>query len=119
MNQGILNSGFIPEVICEQLPGGFEDIELLAEELPKVLANEHISMLCCPAEPVWEMATAPCLSPKKNGPFRTCCIATKEAMERLESETLERCFEILQGKKVIIKSLDPRLLKQNHSVVFQ
>ena len=44
---------------------------------------------------------------------------TKEAMERLESETLERCFEILQGKKVIIKSLDPRLLKQNHSVVFQ
>ena len=43
MNQDILNSGFIPEVICEQLPGGFEDIELLAEELPKVLANEQIT----------------------------------------------------------------------------
>ena len=39
MNQDILNSGFIPEVICEQLLEGFEDIELLAEELPKVLAN--------------------------------------------------------------------------------
>ena len=44
---------------------------------------------------------------------------TKEAMERLEHETLERCFEILQGKKVLIKSSDPRLLKQNHAVVFQ
>ena len=43
MNQDILNSGFIPEVICEQLPEGFEDIELLAEELPKVLANEQIT----------------------------------------------------------------------------
>ena len=43
MNQDILNSGFIPEVICEQLPGDFEDIELLAEELPKVLANEQIT----------------------------------------------------------------------------
>ena len=44
---------------------------------------------------------------------------TKEAMDRLETETLERSFEILQGKKVLIKSLDPRLLKQSHSVVFQ
>ena len=35
MNKDILNSGFIPEVICEQLPGGFEDIELLAEEYQK------------------------------------------------------------------------------------
>ena len=43
MNQDILNSGFIPEVICEQLLEGFEDIELLAEELPKVLANEQIT----------------------------------------------------------------------------
>ena len=34
MNQDILNSGFIPEVICEQLPEGFEEIELLAKELP-------------------------------------------------------------------------------------
>ena len=43
MNLDILNSGFIPKVICEQLPEGFEDIELLAEELPKVLANEQIT----------------------------------------------------------------------------
>ena len=28
MNEDILNIGFIPEVICEQLPGDFEDIEL-------------------------------------------------------------------------------------------
>ena len=44
---------------------------------------------------------------------------TKEAMNRLETETLERSFEILQGKKVLIKSLDPRLLNQSDSVVFQ
>ena len=43
MNLDILNSGFIPKVICEQLPEGFEDIELLAGELPKVLANEQIT----------------------------------------------------------------------------
>tara|TARA_B100001057_G_scaffold78877_2_gene74075 strand:- start:2164 stop:3279 length:1116 start_codon:yes stop_codon:yes gene_type:complete len=43
MNLDILNSGFVPKVICEQLPEGFEDIELLAEELPKVLANEQIT----------------------------------------------------------------------------
>ena len=44
---------------------------------------------------------------------------TKEAMDRLETETLERCFEILQGKRVLIKSLDPRLRNQSHSVFFQ
>ncbi len=34
---------------------------------------------------------------------------TAEAMHRLEAETLERCFEILQGREVRIKSQDPRL----------
>jgi len=34
---------------------------------------------------------------------------TAEAMHRLEAETLERCFEILEGREVQIKSLDPRL----------
>jgi D-3-phosphoglycerate dehydrogenase len=34
---------------------------------------------------------------------------TAEAMRRLEDETLERCFEILEGRKVVVKSRDPRL----------
>jgi D-3-phosphoglycerate dehydrogenase len=34
---------------------------------------------------------------------------TAEAMRRLEDETLERCFEILEGRKVLVKSEDPRL----------
>ncbi|MEE8456183.1 MAG: C-terminal binding protein [Limibaculum sp.] len=34
---------------------------------------------------------------------------TAEAMRRLEDETLERCFEILEGRKVVVKSGDPRL----------
>ena len=43
---------------------------------------------------------------------------TNEAMERLERETLERCFEILQGRDVLVKSHDPRLRGQTHGVVF-
>jgi D-3-phosphoglycerate dehydrogenase len=34
---------------------------------------------------------------------------TAEAMRRLEEETLERCFEILEGREVLVKSGDPRL----------
>jgi len=34
---------------------------------------------------------------------------TKEAMDRLESETLERCKEIIEGRPVTIRSTDPRL----------
>jgi len=34
---------------------------------------------------------------------------TTEAMRRLEEETLERCFEILEGREVVVKSEDPRL----------
>jgi D-3-phosphoglycerate dehydrogenase len=43
---------------------------------------------------------------------------TNEAMERLERETLERCFEILDGRKVLVKSNDPRLREQTHGVFF-
>jgi len=43
---------------------------------------------------------------------------TDGAMDRLETETLERCFEILEGKDVLVKSLDPRLLKQRSSIIF-
>jgi D-3-phosphoglycerate dehydrogenase len=43
---------------------------------------------------------------------------TQEAMTRLEHETLQRCFEILDGRPVLIKSHDPRLRAQTHGVVF-
>ncbi len=43
---------------------------------------------------------------------------TEEAMRRLERETLERCFEILRGDPVLIKSADPRLRAQRHGVIF-
>ena len=42
IHQEILDSGFIPNQICEKLPASFDDIENLASELPKVLANEQI-----------------------------------------------------------------------------
>jgi D-3-phosphoglycerate dehydrogenase len=43
---------------------------------------------------------------------------TQEAMARLQEETLERCFEILEGRPVLVKSHDPRLRAQTHGVVF-
>lgn len=43
---------------------------------------------------------------------------TEDAMARLEEETLERCFEALEGKPIQIKSTDPRLLSQSSGVAF-
>ncbi len=43
---------------------------------------------------------------------------TAEAMQRLEDETLERCFEILEGRPVLVKSADPRLRAQRQGVRF-
>lgn len=43
---------------------------------------------------------------------------TREAMQRLEDETLERCQEILSGRPVRVKSRDPRLLAQQRGVRF-
>lgn len=43
---------------------------------------------------------------------------TREAMQRLEDETLERAFEILQGRAVLVKSRDPRLRAQQQGVRF-
>lgn len=43
---------------------------------------------------------------------------TAEAMRRLEDETLERCFEVLDAKPVRVKSNDPRLASQGDGVVF-
>ena len=43
---------------------------------------------------------------------------TAEAMHRLEQETLQRCFEILEGRPVLIKSKDPRLQGQKQGVIY-
>ena len=43
MHQEILDSGFIPNQICEKLPASFDDIENLASELPKVLRMNKLS----------------------------------------------------------------------------
>jgi D-3-phosphoglycerate dehydrogenase len=39
-----------------------------------------------------------------------------EVMQRLEQETLQRCFEILQGEPMLIKSEAPRL--QGKGVIY-
>lgn len=43
---------------------------------------------------------------------------TAEAMRRLSDDTLARCFEVLDGKPVQIRSHDPRLRAQTRNVVF-
>jgi D-3-phosphoglycerate dehydrogenase len=43
---------------------------------------------------------------------------THEAMQRLEEDTLARCFEILEGRPVTVRSHDPRLRAQREGVVF-
>ena len=43
---------------------------------------------------------------------------TAEAMQRLEEETLARCFEMLEGRPVLVKSRDPRLRAQEQRVRF-
>jgi D-3-phosphoglycerate dehydrogenase len=43
---------------------------------------------------------------------------TREAMQRLEAEVLQRCDELLQERPVLIKSRDPRLTSQVHGVRF-
>ena len=44
---------------------------------------------------------------------------TREAMQRLEQETLERCREILAGEPAVVKSHDPRLRSQHGHVRFE
>ena len=43
---------------------------------------------------------------------------TREAMARLEAETLERCSEVLDGRPLTVKSRDPRLRAQRKGVRF-
>ena len=44
---------------------------------------------------------------------------TAEAMDRLETETLDRCREIIAGRPVTVKSTDSRLRAQSDGVRFQ
>ena len=44
---------------------------------------------------------------------------TREAMQRLEDETLARCFEALRGEPLTVSSQDPRLRAQTRGVRFQ
>ncbi len=39
-------------------------------------------------------------------------------MARLTDDTLARCFEMLEGRPVLVKSHDPRLRAQTQGVVF-
>lgn len=41
---------------------------------------------------------------------------TREAMQRLEEDTLARCAEILEGRPVLVRSTDPRLRAQERGV---
>lgn len=43
---------------------------------------------------------------------------TAEAMIRLSEDTLARCFEILDGRPVTVRSHDPRLRAQRHGIAF-
>ena len=43
---------------------------------------------------------------------------TREAMQRLEDETLQRCYEALVGDPVTVSSTDPRLRAQTQGVRF-
>jgi D-3-phosphoglycerate dehydrogenase len=43
---------------------------------------------------------------------------TREAMQRLEEESLQRCDELLRGEPVLVKSRDPRLTSQRYNVRF-
>jgi D-3-phosphoglycerate dehydrogenase len=43
---------------------------------------------------------------------------TREAMARLEAETLERCREALEGRPLTVRSRDPRLRAQTRGVRF-
>ncbi len=44
---------------------------------------------------------------------------TADAMQRLEDDTLARCFEIIEGRPVQVKSRDPRLRAQREGVRFE
>jgi D-3-phosphoglycerate dehydrogenase len=63
------------------------------------------------------LAPARALTPSTHDPVNLT-FYTAEAMRRLEEETLERSFEILEGRPVPIKSKDPRLQGQEYGVTY-
>lgn len=66
-----------------------------------VFSEEPLARAGHPLSPLFEMENV-ILTPH-------LAFYTAEAMARLERETLERCFEILEGREVLIRSADPRL----------
>jgi D-3-phosphoglycerate dehydrogenase len=66
-----------------------------------VFAHEPLALAGHPLSPLFAMENV-ILTPHLT-------FHTAEAMRRLEDETLERCFEILEGREVVVKSRDPRL----------
>ena len=75
-----------------------------------VYGREPLSLSGHPLSPLYDMDNV-ILTPHLT-------FYTREAMRRLEEETLERCFEILEGKSVTVKSKDPRLTSQKSGVIF-
>jgi D-3-phosphoglycerate dehydrogenase len=75
-----------------------------------VFGNEPLSLDGHPLSPLFDMDNVILL------PHLT--FFTDEAMDRLQRETLERCFEALDERPVTVNSLDPRLRGQSHGVTF-
>ncbi|WP_337660585.1 2-hydroxyacid dehydrogenase [Anderseniella sp. Alg231-50] len=75
-----------------------------------VFSQEPLSLAGHPLSELFEMDNV-LLSPHLT-------FYTREAMARLELETLQRCKEILAGKPVLVKSRDSRLTSQCDGVVF-
>ncbi len=76
-----------------------------------VFSNEPLSRRGHPLSPLFDHPNV-ILSPHLT-------FYTQQAMERLESETLERCLELIEGREVLVKSADPRLRMQTKGVIFQ
>jgi D-3-phosphoglycerate dehydrogenase len=75
-----------------------------------VFSHEPLDRTCHPLRDLYEMDNV-ILSPHLT-------FFTDEAMLRLEQDTLDRCFEALEGKLVLVKSGDPRLTSQTAGVCF-
>jgi len=75
-----------------------------------VFATEPLNKTVHPLAPLFEMDNV-ILTPHLT-------LFTREAMQRLEEEALQRCDELLSGQPVLVKSRDPRLTAQEKGVRF-
>ncbi len=75
-----------------------------------VFADEPLARTGHPLSPLFDMDNV-ILTPHLT-------FFTREAMQRLEEETLQRCDELLAGGPVRVKSRDPRLTSQRQGVRF-